>query len=156
MVARCRAVARARARRPAPIAVAVALVLALGLGSCAAQGPSQSEDFHGSVVSIASHAASGDFAAARAALDLLEAEVTEAGADGDLDAARERAIRDAVALVRADLEAAEAAKATDAASNPTPSPTPTTEPDDDEPGNSDDKGGDKGKDDDKGKGSGKD
>lgn len=154
MVARCRAVARARARRPAPIAVAVALVLALGLGSCAAQGPSRSEDFHGSVVSIASHAASGDFAAARAALDLLEAEVTEAGADGDLDAARERAIRDAVALVRADLEAAEAAEA---ASNPTPGPTPTTEPDDDdEPGNSDDKGGDKGKDDGKGKGSGKD
>jgi hypothetical protein len=126
------------------------LALGLGLGSCAAQGPSQSEDFHGTVVSIASHAAGGDFAAARAALDLLEAEVTEAGTDGDLDAARERDIRDAIALVRADLDAAEAA------SNPAPAPTPTTEPEDDDgPGNGDDKGGDKGKDGDKGKGSGK-
>lgn len=153
MVASSGAGARVRARRSAPRAVAVSLVLALGLalGSCAAQGPSHSEDFHGSVVSIATHAAGGDFAAARAALDLLEAEVTEAGAAGDLDAARERDIRDAIALVRADLEAAEAA------SNPTPTPTPTTEPeDDDEPGNGDDKGGDKGKDGDKGKGSSKD
>lgn len=143
----------ASARRSALRAIAVALVLALGLGSCAAQDAGQSESFHASVVSVASHAATGDFAAARAALDLLEAEVSEAGADGKLDAARERDIRDAISLVRADLEAAEAA------STSTPIPTPTSVPDDDDddgPGNSDDKGGDRGKDDDKGKGSGKD
>ena len=144
----------ARARRSAPRAVAVALVLALGLGSCAARDSGQSDSFHASVVSIATHAASGDFAAARAALDLLEAEVTEAGAGGELDAARERDIRDAIALVRADLEAAEAAA--------TPTPTPTPVPDEDDvnedegPGNSDHKGNDKGNDGDKGKGSGKD
>lgn len=144
----------ARARRSAPRAVALALALGLGLGSCAAQDSGLSESFHASVVSIANHAASGDFAAARAALDLLEAEVAEAGADGELDATRERDIRDAIALVRADLEAAEAA------STPTPTPVPEDDDEEDEdedegPGNSDDKGGDKGKDGDKGKGSGK-
>ena len=68
-------------------------------------------------------------------------------ASGTVDPARADQIREAIALVRADLEASIAA----ATPPPTAEPTPTEEPADDAPGNSDGKGnkddkGGKGKD----------
>ena len=130
-------------------ATALAFCLVFGLGACTATGAQLGADLHASVVEISDRANVGDFAGALAALALLDRDVTAASDDGRLDADREREIRAAMDLVRADLEAAEVA------STPTPTPTPVTVPEDDDsgPGNSDDKGNDdKGKDDKKGRG----
>lgn len=130
-------------------ATALALSLVFGLGACTATGAQLDADLHASVVEISDRANAGDYVGALAALALLDRDVTAASDDGRLDADREREIRAAMDLVRADLEAAEVA------STPTPTPTPVTVPEDDDsgPGNSDDKGNDdKGKGDGKGKG----
>ena len=132
-------------------ATALALSLVFGLGACAATGAQLGADLHTSVVEISDRANAGDFAGALAELALLDRDVTAASDDGRLDADREREIRAAMDLVRADLEAAEVASTP----TPTPTPTPVTVPEDDDsgPGNSDDKGNDdKGKGGDKGKG----
>ena len=137
-----------RLSRVVPVTV-LALSLAFGLGACTATGAQLDADLHASVVAISDRANAGDFAGALAELALLDRDVTAASDDGRLDTDREREIRAAMDLVRADLEAAEVA------STPTPTPTPVTVPEDDDsgPGNSDDKGkDDKGKDDEKGKG----
>jgi hypothetical protein len=135
-----------RLRRIVP-ATALALSLVFGLGACTATGAQLDADLHASVVEISDRANAGDFAGALAELALLDRDITAASDDGRLDADREREIRAAMDLVRADLEAAEVA------STPTPTPTPVPEDDDSGPGNSDDKGkDDKGKGDGKGKG----
>jgi len=135
-------------------AASVALGLIGGLASCAADpeiGADTSAAYRAQVATIAQHSVAEDYAAAVAELDALAAEVDAAVASGSLDAARAERIRAAIALVRADLEAAIAA----ATPPPTAEPEPTAEPADEAPGNSDGKGNkeDKG---DKGKGKGGD
>jgi len=132
-----------RTRRRAVLpAAAIAVALTFGFSACGASSDGTEAAMHGSVVQIAERAASGDYAGALAELALLDRDVTTAAENGTIDAAREQEIRDAMDLVRADLEAADV--------TPTPTPTPTpTEEGDDAPGNSDNKGkGNKGKDDD--------
>ncbi|GAA1959966.1 hypothetical protein GCM10009717_28310 [Agromyces allii] len=137
-------------RRPATIVATAALALMLGLGltSCAPPNDDTAAAMHASVVSVSERAASADYAGALAELDLLEADVDAASADGALDPAQEQQIREAIALVRADLVAAEVAT--------TPTPTPATDDseDSDDSGNSDDSPGNSGGN--KGKGNGKD
>ncbi|GAA1060468.1 hypothetical protein [Agromyces bracchium] len=142
--------------RRAVAAASVTIALAAGLAGCATaqDDAGQATGFRTQVVSIAESSAAGDFADALARLDALQAEVDAALADGTLDADRAASITEAIALVRADLDAAIAA------ATPTPSPTPTDASDDDGdetedeaddsgPGNADDKPG-KGKGRDKG------
>jgi hypothetical protein len=133
-------------------ATALALSLVFGLGACAATGTQLGADLHTSVVEISDRVNAGDFAGALAELALLDRDVSAASEDGRLDADREREIRAAMELVRADLEAAEVASTPSPTA--TPAPTAVTVPEDDSgPGNSDDKGNDdKGKGDEKGKG----
>ncbi len=131
-------------------AASVALGLIGGLASCAADpeiGADTSAAFRAQVATIATHSVAEDYAGALAQLDALAAEVDAAVAAGTVDPARADQIREAIALVRADLEASIAA----ATPPPTAEPTPTEEPADDAPGNSDGKGnkddkGGKGKD----------
>jgi len=130
------------------VAAALALAVGLGLSACASTDD-EAATMHASVVRISERAASADYVGALAELERLEADVDAASADGSLDAAQEQEVREAIELVRADLEAEEVAT--------TPTPTPTTDDSDDSddsPGNSgsnkdkknDDKGkGDKGK-----------
>ncbi|MDQ0893842.1 hypothetical protein [Agromyces ramosus] len=130
-------------------ATMLAVSLALGLSACASSGAQLSADLHASVVQISERAATGDYAGALAELALLDRDVTSASDDGRLDSESERAIREAMELVRSDLEAAEIA------TTPTPEPEPAPEEGGDDEGNDGDKGNDdKGKGD-KGKGEGK-
>ncbi|MGW9631095.1 hypothetical protein ACWGST_10355 [Agromyces sp. NPDC055520] len=119
--------------------------LVLGLAACSQSPEAVDASLHASVVRVAERAQSGDHLGAIAALALLDNEVTagvESGAIGEDQAAD---IRAAIALVQADLEAAEVAS--------TPAPTPTDDDDDDNdnrgPGNNNgnDKKRDKGDDD---------
>ena len=133
-------------------AASVTFALAGGLASCAAEpeiAPETAAAYRAQVVTIAERSAAEDFAGARAELDALQAAVDAAVAAGTLEPEREQQIRDAIALVRADLDAAIAA----AVPPPTATPEPTDDnaDDDDEPGNSGN-GDDKGKGNDKGKG----
>jgi hypothetical protein len=109
--------------RRAFAAASVTLALMGGLAACAT-GPDlaaeQSQAYRTQVVAIADSSAAGDYAGALAALDALQAEVDAAVADGSLEGDREERIVEAIALVRADLEAAIAAAAT-----PEPAPAPT-------------------------------
>ena len=101
---------------------AIAVALTFGLSAC--NSPEQTADaMHTSVVQIAERAVAGDFAGALAELQLLERDVTVALDAGRIDADREQAIRAAIDLVRADLEAAVAAATT---------PTPVDGDDDDD------------------------
>ncbi|GAA4195136.1 hypothetical protein GCM10022219_19660 [Microbacterium oryzae] len=68
------------------------------------------------VVEIAESAASGDHDAALSSLDALAQDVDDALVAGDIDGGRAVAIRDAIDVVRADLETLAA---------PEPSPTPS-------------------------------
>lgn len=124
-------------------AMALAVGLTFGLGACST-GAQLESDLHASVLDISERAAAGDYPGALAALALLERDVNAASGDGRLDADQASAIRDAMELVRDDLEAA------DRAATPTPTATPNPE-DGNGPGNSDDKDKGKGKGD-KGKG----
>ncbi|MGR0218497.1 hypothetical protein [Agromyces sp. ZXT2-6] len=143
--------------RTALAAASVATVL--GLAGCAAEPEPdltavQAQAFRSQVVAIADTSSRGEYANALVALDALQAEVDRAAADGELDGEREQRIRDAMALVRADLEAAIAAIPSEPEPAPAPAPAPEPEPapppaddggdDDSGPGNSD-QGKDKGK-----------
>ena len=152
--------------RRAIAAASVTLALAGGLAACAPEpdlAAEQSQAYRTQVVAIADSSAAGDYAGALAALEALQAEVDAAVADGSLEGDREQRIVEAIALVRADLEAAIAAAAT-----PEPAPTevapapapPDGTTDNSGPGNGPEdsntgKGEEKGKDD-KGKGKGDD
>ncbi|WP_353826303.1 hypothetical protein [Agromyces sp. SYSU T0242] len=123
-------------------AASATIALVGGLAACATQESTGSDavmsGYRTQVVSIADSSAAGDYAEALGRLDALEEEVQAAVDDGSLDPDRAGAITDAIALVRADLDAAIAA------ATPEPAPAPEPEPDDDEdnsgPGNSDDSG----------------
>ncbi|KRC61358.1 hypothetical protein ASE14_10740 [Agromyces sp. Root81] len=96
--------------------------LAFGLTACGTSPESLSADLHASVVQVAERAEAGDHLGAIAALALLDRDVTAAVDAGTIGAEQAAEIREAIALVQADLEAAIVAD--------TPSPTPA--PDDDE------------------------
>lgn len=131
-------------------ATVLAVSLAFGLGACSSSGAQLSADLHASVVQISERAATGDYAGALAALALLDRDVASASDDGRLDSDRARAIREAIELVRVDLEAAEIA------TTPTPEPEPAPAEDDDDDKGNDDKGNDENKgNDDKGNSGGK-
>lgn len=141
-------------------AASVAFALVGGLASCAADpdiAADTAASYRAQVVTIAERAVAEDYAGALAELDALVAAVDAAAAAGELDAERAQQIRDAVQLVRADLDAAIAAAVPAPAPEPEPAPAPAPEPapvdggddgddddDDDAPGNSGGKG--KGKD----------
>lgn len=152
--------------RRAIAAASVTLALVGGLAACTAEpdlAAEQSQAYRAQVVAIAESSAAGDYAGAIAALDALQAEIDAAVADGTLTAEREQRIREAMTLVRADLDAAIAA-----ATPPEPAPTEAVDDgtDDDDagedaeddssgPGNSGDNAN-TGKGEDKGKGKEKD
>lgn len=152
--------------RRAIAAASVTLALVGGLAACTAEpdlAAEQSQAYRAQVVAIAEASAAGDFAGAIAALDALQAEIDAAVADGTLTDEREQRIREAMILVRADLDAAIAA-----ATPPEPAPSEAVDDgtDDDDagedaeddssgPGNSGDNAN-TGKGEDKGKGKEKD
>ncbi|KQZ09569.1 hypothetical protein ASD23_15285 [Agromyces sp. Root1464] len=140
-------------RTPLRTAVGAGLLtasLVFGLTACGQSPEAVSADLHSSVVQVAKRAAGGDYLGAIAALALLENDVdaaVDSGAIGDEQAAD---IREAIALVQADLEAARVADSV----TPTPEPDPSEEDRDDNrgPGNNNgnkdkDKKNDKGDDD---------
>src|SRR5688572_7788261 len=133
--------------RAALAAASVAVVV--GLAGCAAEPEpelttAQAQAFRSQVVAIADTSSRGEYANALAALDALQAEVDQAVTDGELAGDREQRIREAMALVRTDLEAAIAA----IPAEPEPEPAPAAPPADDD-GDDD---GDDGDDDDSGPG----
>ena len=132
--------------RRAIAAASVTIALVGGLAACTAEpdlAAEQSQAYRAQVVAIAESSAAGDYAAAIAALDALQAEIDAAVADGTLTDDREQRIREAMTLVRADLDAAIAA-----ATPPEPAPAPTEAVDDD----ADDDAGDDAEDDSSGPG----
>ncbi|MFE6965145.1 hypothetical protein ACFVAJ_08535 [Agromyces sp. NPDC057679] len=140
---------RYRRLRAAALATVVALGLGLGLAGCASEADA-GDALHASVVRVAERSADEDFAGALAALLLLERDVDEAVAAGDLPEAQEAEVRAAIELVRDDLEAAE--ERARQASEPSPTPTPADDDDDNSgPGNSGDNRNDDKKDKNKGK-----
>ncbi|MFF2388385.1 hypothetical protein [Agromyces sp. NPDC058104] len=120
------------------LAAVIALGAGLGLAGCATDdGTGTADALHASVVRVAERSADEDFAGALAALLLLERDVDDAVAAGEVAAAQESEIRTAIELVRADLEAAQAR--TDPASTPTPTQAPADDDgDDDGDGDGDD------------------
>lgn len=122
--------------------------LVFGLAACGQSPEAVSADLHSSVVQVAKRAAGGDYLGAIAALVLLENDVNAAVDSGAIGEEQAADIREAIALVQADLEAAQV---TDSVT-PTPEPDPSDEDDDDNrgPGNNNgnkDKKNDKGDDD---------
>lgn len=107
--------------------------LVFGLAGCGQSPEAVSADLHASVVQVAKRAAGGDYLGAIAALALLENDVTAAVDSGAIGAEQAADIREAIALVQADLEAAEVTESV----TPTPEPDPSDEDDDDNrgPGN---------------------
>ncbi|MFB6610691.1 hypothetical protein ACFCVO_10250 [Agromyces sp. NPDC056379] len=104
--------------------------LVFGLAACGQAPEAVSADLHSSVVQVAKRAASGDYLGAIAALALLENDVSAAVDSGAIDEEQAADIGEAIALVQADLEAAEAADSV------TPTPTPSEDDDDNRgPGN---------------------
>lgn len=99
------------------------LVLGLATG-CQASPPDISDEtaaqFQSRVLAVSTAVADGGYAAALDALTALQAELDAAAADGSLSFARHQRIEAAMALVRADIQAA-----IDAQAVPTPAPTPT-------------------------------
>ncbi|GAA1795242.1 hypothetical protein [Agromyces lapidis] len=141
--------------RAAALTAVVVFGLGLGLAGCASE-PDTGDALHASVVRVAERSADEDFTGALAELLLLERDVDEAVAAGDVGAAHEAEIRAAIELVRADLETAE--EGARQAATPTPTPTPSDAGDDDDdddsdPGNSgDNRNDDENRDKEKGKG----
>ena len=122
--------------------------LVFGLAACGQSPEAVSADLHSSVVQVAKRAAGGDYLGAIAALALLENDVNAAVDSGAIGEQQAADIREAIALVQADLEAAQV---TDSVT-PTPEPDPSDEDDDDNrgPGNNNgnkDKKNDRGDDD---------
>lgn len=131
--------------RAALAAASVAVVI--GLAGCAGgtepdPTAAQAASYRAQVVAIAETSARGEYPEALAALDAFEAELDAAVADGEVDGDREQRIREAIALVRADLEAA-IAETAEPEPEPQPEPEPTAPPADEGtdggsgPGNSD-------------------
>ncbi|MHA6668783.1 hypothetical protein ACX3O0_07915 [Homoserinimonas sp. A447] len=127
---------------------AVVFVVAVALTGCAPQqsgyGADTAELLQGEVLEISELSAGSDFAAALLALSELEVSLKDARARGLLTEERFESITAALALVKADLEAAIAAQA------PPPAPEPEPEEggdggDDEGEGNSGKGNGDKGK-----------
>jgi len=147
---------RMHARGIAALLASGALVWTLaGCAPTPALDPTTGETLQGGVVEIAQRADAGDLSGALAELDLFEGELAAASEEGRIDAEREAEVREALALVRADLDSAlaeqEAAEADAAAeesaaiepeagdgdSDPGAGTEPDhTEPDDSEPDNS--------------------
>ncbi|WP_395245177.1 hypothetical protein ACGGZK_05085 [Agromyces sp. MMS24-K17] len=128
-----------RARRPgsprtattmAAAAVAAGVLL---LAGCAAPSDAFDQEasaaLHARVVAVAERSSATDYAGAIAELDRLEQSLDASVADGDVPADRETEIREAISLVRADLDALLAA-----ATTPEPAPEPTPAPTDDKGG----------------------
>lgn len=118
--------------RRAIAAASVTLALVGGLAACATESDAtaeQAQAYRAQVVTIAEYSAAGQYANARAALDALQAEIDAAVAAGTVTGEREARIVEAIALVRADLDAAIAA-----ATVPEPEPAPPAgdDADDDE------------------------
>ncbi|MFF2272841.1 hypothetical protein ACFVTX_11240 [Agromyces sp. NPDC058136] len=126
---------RTAAGRPRAGAIALALALPLLFTGCATANDDGST-LRASVVRVAEQSAASDLTGALAELLLLEREVDERVAAGELPAAQEAEIRAAIELVRADLQAA-----IERAVSPSPTPTESSDDDDDDnsgPGNSGD------------------
>lgn len=146
---RFRAPAGRAGRRAVMAAAATAAAGALLLAGCAS--PAESFDDEASaalrarVVAVAERSSATDYPGAVAELDRLEQSLEASVAAGEVPAEREAGIREAITLVRTDLDALLAA-----ATAPEPEPAPAPDP-----ASTDDKG-DKGKGkDDSGKGKGK-
>ena len=110
------------------ISVLACTVIVLGLTTgCSAAAPDitdeKAEQFQSRVLAVTSAVADGGYAAALEALTALQAELDAAAADGSLSFARHQRIEAAMALVRADIQAA-----IDAAAVPAPTPQETTAP----------------------------
>lgn len=87
---------------------AIVLVTGLTLTGCAAQPDITADDaaaFRAQIVAVAERSAAGDFAGAGAELAALESAVAEASGDGALASDRNTRITEAIAAVRADLDA---------------------------------------------------
>ena len=106
-----------------PVGIATMIVGALILAGCAASptphaatstppsyAPAAVARLQAGVLSVATTAADGDAASALTRLDDLAALAGTARASGEITVARLQAITESIALVRADLEAAVAAK----------------------------------------------
>lgn len=120
--------------RRAIAAASVTLALVGGLAACATESDAtaeQAQAYRAQVVTIAEYSAAGQYANARAALDALQAEIDAAVAAGTVTGEREARIVEAIALVRADLDAAIAA-ATATVPEPEPAPPAGDDADDDE------------------------
>ncbi|MBD8478594.1 hypothetical protein [Microbacterium sp. CFBP 8794] len=101
------------------IAPAAGLVLAAVLTLSACTPPAaEPTAWQSTVETVAAQASGGDYVAALATLDALEAEVTARRDAGELAADEAEAILSRIATVRADLTSL----------TPTPTPTPTPEP----------------------------
>lgn len=101
------------------IAPAAGLVLAAVLTLSACTPPAaEPTAWQSTVETVAAQASGGDYAAALATLDALEAEVTARRDAGELAPDEAEAILSRIATVRADLTSL----------TPTPTPTPTPEP----------------------------
>jgi predicted component of type VI protein secretion system len=124
-------------------AVLCAVAVVTALSGCAPSEPAidsaVSSALQATVADVTQAAADGNPEAALAALDVLQAQLSEDTASGAISADRSAQIQASIDLVRADFIAA----------LPEPSPTPT-------PDEKEDKGKDNGKDGDKGNGKDKD
>lgn len=128
--------------------LAPALALTLVFSGCAQADSDLNSESAGElqslVVSVAETAATGDYAAAMAELDALQAVLDTARGQGDVSDERGATIQTAIDVVRADLvQAAESATPSAPVEEPVEAPAPVTpvapEPDEDE-GNEDGSG----------------
>ncbi|GLI27433.1 hypothetical protein ARHIZOSPH14_16750 [Agromyces rhizosphaerae] len=98
-----------RTRARGVLALVATAAVAWSLAGCAA-GPdldtATGETLQAGVAEVAQRSDEGDLAGAMAALDLLEEELAAASDDGRIDDDREAEVREAIALVRTDLESA--------------------------------------------------
>ncbi len=119
------------ARRMRGSLLAVALAAALALAGCAPAAPAPdaavSAQLEQTVLVISEAVAGDDWTAADRALEVLEGQVEAALAAGGLTAARADEIRAAIAVLRADVEAA--------LDQPVETPSPTPSDENDKPGN---------------------
>ncbi|WP_353807953.1 hypothetical protein [Agromyces sp. SYSU T00194] len=120
-------------RAPRILALLAAAGLVWALAGCAPQpalDDATGETLQAGVVEIAQRVDGGDASGALAQLDLFEEELQAAVDDGRISAEREAEVREAISLVRADLEATIAAEE-EAAATPeaTTEPAPATEAD---------------------------
>lgn len=116
--------------RPGITALAIAIAGILSLGSCAPTSDYGSEAalaLQSRVLTVTESSAAGDYVGALTRLDELEVSLRDAFARGEVTQERFDSILAAITLVRADLEAAIAAKQ-DAEQTPAPAPAPAPGP----------------------------